>query len=616
MNALSFLTRFAACFLAVALFAPLAFATGILRVEGAPVISTKAEPMAVWRSAPSTGHTTVITFAPLPTAALKALQEENEPDSSGRLQAKALKIGVTRNADTEIDDATLFALNWQNIGGGHTARLAVTSPNALGIRVALQLRALPDSAELRFSGSGAPERIIGVISGQEANALRDDNKIYWTPVTEGETQNIEIFLPSSIKTEDVKVRLKAASHLFTSAQNGFNTDLVTKAVSLPCNIDVSCKHNALGTAFQNTAKAVARMVYSDFIFTYTCTGTLLKSADNSQTPYFWSAAHCMDSAIGASPQSLANTLNTYWFEEAASCNSIQPNPGYQLLAGGAQILHNKTATDTLLLRLNNPPPAGAFFSGWDATFFSSGAMIGVHHPRGDYKKVSIGKGEGKTCDTIFSDPIVNMASFTLVGVSEGIFESGSSGSGLFTLSNDAYYLRGGLLGGSPYMSCSSPGLPVSYASGNASCYSSLSLVYDEIKQYLGNPGTDPTPPVFGPTREYTGPWYNPSEDNWGLTVLMNFTNSRYIFVPWYTYDSSGKASWYIFQGDVWSANDTFSADVYRYSGSPWGVMPYNNSRVSFNKVGTAKLTFTSATKAQFEYNVEGSSRTVTLTKIE
>jgi hypothetical protein len=176
----------------LALFASTAFSSDIMRVEGAPVISTKAEAVVSWRSVSGIGNATSVTFMPLPASALKALQEENSPDSDNGFDARPLKIGVNRNADTEVNAVVPFALNWQNVGDGHVARLAVSSPEAKGLRVALRLRALPDVAELRFSGSGEPERIIGVISGKEANALRDDDKVYWTPVTEGETQNIEI----------------------------------------------------------------------------------------------------------------------------------------------------------------------------------------------------------------------------------------------------------------------------------------------------------------------------------------------------------------------------------------------------------------------------------------
>ncbi|MDR2244305.1 MAG: hypothetical protein LBE15_02715 [Burkholderiales bacterium] len=607
----------------LALFAPAAFSSEVLRVEGAPVISTKAEVAVFWRSAPNISNATAITFTPLPALALKALQEENTPDSGSGLNAQPFKIGVGRNAGTELDGAELPVLNWKNNGDGHIARWAVTSPEARGMRVALRLDALPDNAELRFSGSAEPERIIGVISGKEAHALRDDNKVYWTPVTEGETQNIEIYLPSTVKTEDVKIRLNGVSHLFTSARDGFNTSKLVK-FSASCQVDVACKSDTLGAAFQNASKAVARMVTTDALFSYSCSGTLLNDEGRTQTPYFWSANHCLNSNTFTPPQQMANTLNTHWFDEAASCESFQRTPDHRQLTGGAQILHRQASTDTLLLQLNNSPPAGAFFAGWDATYFSGGSFIGIHHPRGDVKKVSAGNGAGTTCNTRFSTsdlPGLNLSNLSLVSWTEGMVESGSSGSGLFTLSGGSYYLRGGLMGGAP-TTCWQIGLPPE-TSSNASCYFSLSLVYDSIKQYLGASSLPPEPPVFGPTRGYTGPWRRLGEDNWGLTAIQNFSGQpRYIFIPWYTYDNSGKAAWYIFQGPAeghgdWTANDVFEANVYRYTGPAWSTHNnYDSGRVSYAKAGTAKLTFTSATTARFEYDVDGLRRTVDLVKIE
>ncbi|MCL2873243.1 MAG: carbohydrate-binding domain-containing protein [Betaproteobacteria bacterium] len=120
-----------------------------------------------------------------------------------------------------------------------------------------------------------------------------------------------------------------------------------------------------------------------------------------------------------------------------------------------------------------------------------------------------------------------------------------------------------------------------------------------------------------PTRDYTGQWFNVSEDAWGLSVFQNFPGKpRYIFIPWFTYDSSGKAAWLIFEGDNWTADDTMTADVYRYTGPKWGTTPYDNSKVAKTKVGTATLTFTSETAAHFEYTVDGSSRSVDLQKLQ
>ncbi|MDR0250250.1 MAG: hypothetical protein LBI35_02905 [Burkholderiales bacterium] len=597
---------------ALTLFAPAAFSSeipsDIRRVEGMPFISTKAEEVVSWRSVPNTRNIAAVTFIPMPESALKMLQEENSQDSNDGFRTKALMIGVNRNADTEISDAKPLVLNWQSIGDGHIARLAITSPEARGMRVALRLRVLPDSAELRFSGSAEPERIIGVISGKEANALRDDDNVYWTPVTEGETQNIEIYLPSAVRTEDVKIRLNAVSHLFTSAQDGFNTAHLVKA-SQACQINVACRSGSLGTSFQNTSTAVAKMTFTVSAGrTGLCTGTLLSNTSRSGTPYFWSAAHCI------STQPVANTLNTHWFYEAANCYGASPGSGYRQLVRGAAILHASVSTDTLLLRLNDTPPAGAWLAGWDSNRFSTGAITAIHHPSGDIKKVSFGKGEGRTCNTTsIAEPGLNMSTFSVVSWSQGSTEGGSSGSGLFTESNGQYYLRGGLMGG--YASCANMnGPPVNY--GNIDCYSGLDRVWDDIKQYLA----PVTQPQYNPSRNYSGQWIKADEDGWGLSVIMGFSDQRYIFVPWYTYDNSGRAQWYLFQGPAagygdWTANDTFEASVYRYTGSTWHTIPWNNNSFSGTKVGTAKLTFTSATRATFEYDIGGARRTITLDKI-
>ena len=596
---------------ALTLFASTAFSSDdALRVEGAPVLSTKAEAVVSWR-APNVGNATAVAFMPLPAAALKSLQEENAPDANGR-RTKALKIGVARNADTEINgDAP--ALNWQSNGDGHVARWAITSPDAKAVRVGLRIRALPDSAELRFSGSAAPDRIIGVVSGQEIKALLDDSHVYWTPMTEGETQNIEIYLPSSVNPSDVKIRLSGASHLFTSALEGFNTTAVTKALSESCEVDVACKFSSLGTAFQNTSKAVARMSYMKNGASYLCTGTLLNDKANSQKPYFWTAAHCI------STQTVASTLNTYWFYEFSGCS--QGSANYRQLSGGAQLLYTNTSKDTTFLLLNNSAPDGAYLAGWDASSrFSSGALIGIHHPAGDYKKVSIGNGPGRTCDSVFQpSPPLDDSSLTVVSWTEGTTEGGSSGSGLFTLSNGSYYLRGGLQGGAA--DCSNSGRSIN--NGNADCYSSIALVYDSIKQWLDPAITPPPANNYGPTRDYTGQWVKLNSSNaidenaWGLTVLVNIPRApRYLFATWYTYDSNGKAAWYVFQGDSWSANDVITLDVYRYTGSPWGVFPYNNNLVNPTKAGTATFRFSSATAGTFTYNVDNSSRTISIGKLQ
>ncbi|MCL2297469.1 MAG: hypothetical protein FWC38_07885 [Proteobacteria bacterium] len=467
----------------------------ILRVEGMPVISTKAEPVVVWRSALKADAATAVVFAPLPETALKALQEENSRSSSGdvEVQTMALKIGVNRDAATEVRAPRRFSLNWQPHGDGHVAQLVVTSPDAHAMRVALQLDALPDDAEMRFSGSGEPERILGVISGKEANGLRDDRNVYWTPVTEGDTQNIEIYLPSSVKTEDIRIHLDGVSHLFTSAREQFSTANLVK--STDCHVNVACRYgsgtNGLGTHFENASKAVARMTYTSGSSSYTCTGTLLNDSIGSGTPYFWSAAHCVRTSAAA------NTVNTHWFQESTTCGGTTLSANYRQLTGGATLLHANTAADTVLLQLKNNPPAGAFFSGWDATQLTNNASAhrpayGIHHPGNALKRVNTSTSPPtRTCGNTISNgmnpALLSRVDWNVPG--GGIVLNGSSGSGIFTVSPaGGYLLRGGLMGTVRFIYPGSPHLddPENHSctQNNHGCYSGLFHVWEDVKQWL------------------------------------------------------------------------------------------------------------------------------------
>ena len=167
-------------------------------------------------------------------------------------------------------------------------------------------------------------------------------------------------------------------------------------------------------------------------------------------------------------QTVANTLNTIWNYEASACGNVTSTPATQL-GGGAAYLYSSHITDGMLLRLNNSAPAFAYFAGWNAAPIANGsAVMAIHHPLGDSKKVSAGQS------------IATDASQTTVGWTNGTTEGGSSGSGLFTLGPRGYVLRGGLYGGSA--ACGNSG-----SLGNAQnrdYYSRLDVDFASIKTYL------------------------------------------------------------------------------------------------------------------------------------
>src|SRR5207248_4144745 len=105
---------------------------------------------------------------------------------------------------------------------------------------------------------------------------------------------------------------------------------------------------------------------------------------------------------------------------------------------GASLLARSEDWDWALVRLNAPPPAGAFFSAWNSALVGQSSAVSViHHPQGDLKKWASGISPGYQA---FDDG----SSFIQARYSTGTTEGGSRGSALLTLSRGGFYaVRGG-----------------------------------------------------------------------------------------------------------------------------------------------------------------------------
>lgn len=434
---------------------------------------TPAAPAAHWRTPDFTAlQSTRVRYREMPVQRLFELQKRN-----ATRQVKPVQVGMGRRLSADgVTTLAQPALSWRALGGGAAAaRMDITSPDALALRVGLQVSSLHPDVELRFAGSDQPGKVVAVISAREAQRQVDAQGIYWTPGTDGQTQLIEIYRPAHVSVAMARLNAPQLTHLLANSRSDFKI-LEKIGESESCNIDTACRVAELGDRFVRAKNAVAHMLFiskdeNGQTGGFICTGTLLNdTATGTQTPYFYSAHHCI------SDQGVASTLNTFWRYEATSCNSGVSQTVTQLTRG-ASYLYSSSETDALLLRLAEPAPAGAEFSGWDAAALpASSAIIGIHHPAGDAKKVSSGQ------QLVSNDPTHNAVAW-LSGSTQG----GSSGSGLFTLHADGYKLRGGLHGGDA--SCANSG-SISNTQ-NRDWYSRFDVAYPHIQQWLA-----PTTPIL------------------------------------------------------------------------------------------------------------------------
>jgi lysyl endopeptidase len=440
---------------------------------------------------PSSTPPFVIALSP-PSASEKAsLKTGGATAGAGSATAQrqvkrgALKIGFARALPGGEHPLATAALPWQPLpDGGQAARVVVSSPGAAAIRIGVRMTTAATNVALRFAG--AEERqVYGPISAREVAA----SNVYWSPVLDGDLATLEIYLPPGVAPSDVQLALPLISHLAFTAPGLPKSEPVDDiGTSGPCEVDVVC----VGTApALQQARAVAKMLFTESGNTFICTGTLLNDSTGSNTPYFYTASHCIDS------QEAAGSLITYWFFDALTCGSLSVPP-YATVNGGAMLLGRSIDADWALVRLNQPPPANAYFSAWRADLLSAGsALTVIHHPNGDLKKIT----EGTTLnDYTFDDG----TSFAQAQYTRGSTEPGSSGSGLLTLASGGsfYELRGGLFGGDA--ACMNP--------SGTDVYSRIDVAAPLLMQYLAP--SQPNPSKKTLVVEY----YDPGLDDYFITA--------------------------------------------------------------------------------------------------
>jgi hypothetical protein len=497
---------------------------------------------------------------------------------------KRLRVGTRRDIATEAEIVQGPAvLAWEiSPAGGKAARLQVTSPEAASLRLGLRVRELPLQAELRFTSRAHPERVVGPIHADEVLSSMRTLGTYWTPLTEGDTQVVEVWVPEGVDTVRARIDVESASHLVSAPSQLFKSTGLGAAQS--CHEDVACVATT-NPALAQAARSVAKLLYTENGVSYVCSGTLISDGNAaSQVPYLYTAAHCIGS------QAAAATLNTFWFFEAAICGGKAASD-YRQLSGGATLLYSNASSDAALVRLSDRAPEGAWFSGWDASTLDAGtSLVALHHPAGDLKKLSLGQAMGMTA-------AAGGVTYTTAAWTTGSTEGGSSGSGLFTLVNGEYVLRGGLRGGSA--SCSSTGRVDDPS--NRDYYSHLDQEAAALKTWLASGPA--------PLDDYTDMWFNPDEPGWGVSIMQSAANR--VFAAWYTYDADNRPTWIVMPEGSWRTAVTFEGVLYRASGSAFD-RPYDRSRFSVTPVGSGRIEFGHGDSATVTFTVDGKTVTKTI----
>jgi lysyl endopeptidase len=398
--------------------------------------------------------------------------------------AIARQIGAARavSALATPEDAA-GALAWQVTAAGGLATAArLRSEGAAGLRLGLEVRRLPPSAQVRVRPSGSVAVDADTVSGQEildtlarnrdAGDSGRSGRTYWMPAVAGESITLEIELPPGVEATQVEVAVPQLSHLWWTHAAVAAATALKLGEAGACNADATCS-----PAYDFEARSIARMEYVRDGGAYLCTGTLMADVAASGTPYFLGANHCVGD------QTSASTLSTYWFYRAATCNSSTLDPAATRVTGGATLLYASSATDTAFMVLRGSPPAGTVHAGSLLAPVAVGtSLAGLHHPAGDLLKLSVGStpSYANCADTRCASASADNGNFLILRWSSGTTESGSSGSPVFASIGSRRYVVGQLFAG--VASCTRP--------DGSDFYGRFDRAYAALRTWLGSPPTD------------------------------------------------------------------------------------------------------------------------------
>jgi hypothetical protein len=115
--------------------------------------------------------------------------------------------------------------------------------------------------------------------------------------------------------------------------------------------------------------------------------------------------------------------------------------------------------------------------------------------------------------------------------------------------------------------------------------------------------------------DHSGLWWNASENGWGMNVIQQ---EQILFVTLFVYGPNGP-TWFVASNAAFvSANAagdrTYTGDLYRTAGTPFGVSPYNPGAVTVETVGTITFVGLADGTATVRYNVNANTVNKTVTR--
>ncbi|MEZ5455745.1 MAG: hypothetical protein R3F04_06465 [Lysobacteraceae bacterium] len=387
--------------------------------------------------------------------------------SVGSVYAATLKLPALDTAKLAIEDSQTEGKRGVPVRYGVEAAFKAVSPTAkdweaLGdgrSRWVLDIQGQQGSAlELTFSGLRLP-------AGGELRLFAAGEKQVTQVLTDGDNPPSGYFRSALIR--GASARLEVVVPTDAIAYTTLSLDSVTQAYRDPfvalnqlksgsCNIDTACSE---GDAYRDQIRSVAHYTFVSGGSGYVCTGQLMatgSTGDDISAPRFTTAHHCISTSAEA------GSMVLYWRYESPTCRTPgSAASGSALSSGiatatqsGTSLLATHAPSDFTVVQLNTPVPAAGtpFYSGWDRSGTTPAGSVGIHHPSGDEKRITLNTDALERSPSCIINGATASTHWYISEYEAGTTEGGSSGSGLWDPASKR--LIGVLSGGSA--SCSAP----------------------------------------------------------------------------------------------------------------------------------------------------------------
>lgn len=331
------------------------------------------------------------------TEAIDIQSIQNEDAVTDNYKNIAWRFGIELPVNLTLNNSGI----WESLPNGDRVwRLKITVPNAKSINLNYNHFFLPNGATFFVYNK---ENTLGGFNSS-------NNKIngkFSTSLLKGESVTLEYYEPQAEAGKGI-IHVSSVVHGYRD----LFSQLKTFGQSGACNVNTVCDTILWGDEIRSV---VMILTAGNTRF---CTGALINNVLQDGTPYVLTADHC-----GISSN------NIFMFNyQSADCSPSIDGPTNQTISGCSTMANNPNS-DFYLVRLSSTPPLSynVFYAGWSNIDIPAINGTGIHHPRGDVKKISHD-----------NDPLIASGYYgtgndhwEVLDWNSGTTEGGSSGSPLF-----------------------------------------------------------------------------------------------------------------------------------------------------------------------------------------